>query len=96
MAEEHGEGRQLCRFRAGPKAPNGVIAIFLAIMTAAGLAALDHAAIAAGFLALAGCAVGLLIYRDCAHAMSQWRDAIDGYLHRDDRLCILPASSKYG
>jgi O-antigen biosynthesis protein len=92
MVEEHGQGRQLCRFRARPKAPNVVIAIFLAIMTAAGLAALDHAAIAAGFLALAGCAVGLLIYRDCAHAMSQWRDAIDGYLHRDDRLCILPAA----
>jgi len=92
MVEEHGKGKQLCRFRTWPKTPNSVIAIFVAIMIAAGLAAINHAAIPAGFLALAGCALGLLIYRDCAHAMSQWRDAIDGYLRRDDRVCILSGS----
>jgi GT2 family glycosyltransferase len=92
MAEEHGEGKQLCRFRASPKAPNAVIAIFLAIMTAAGLAVPDHAVIAAGLLALTGCVVGLLIYRDCAHAMSQWRDALDSYLRGDDTVGVLSGS----
>jgi hypothetical protein len=65
-------------------------------MSAAGFVAVNHAPIAASFLALAGGAVGLLIYRDCAHAMSQWRDAIDGYLRRNDGLCILPRSSYFG
>jgi hypothetical protein len=89
MVEEHGEERQLCRFRARPKAPNVVFAIFLAIMTAAGLAALDHAAIAAGLLAPTGGMVGLLIFRDCAHAMSQWRHAVDSYLRADGSLSIV-------
>jgi hypothetical protein len=93
MVEEHGKGKQLCRFRTWPKPPNSVIAIFVAIMIAAGLAAANQAATPAGFLALAGCAIGLLIYRDCAHAMSQWRDAVDGYLRRDNSLCILRRSS---
>jgi GT2 family glycosyltransferase len=93
MVEEHGKGKQLCRFRTWPKPPNSVIAIFVAIMIAAGLAAANHAATPAGFLALAGCTIGLLIYRDCAHAMSQWRDAVDGYLRRDNSLCILRRSS---
>jgi hypothetical protein len=90
MAEEHGEGRQLCRFRARPMAPNAVLGIFLLIMVAAGVAVLDRATIASSSLALTGCVVALLIYRDCAHAMSQWRDALDEYVNCDDSLCLLP------
>jgi hypothetical protein len=92
MAEEHGDGKQLCRFRAWPKVPNAVLAIFLAILTAAGLAGLDHAVIAAVLLTLTGCVLGLLIYRDCGHAMSQWRGALVNYQRCDDTLCILPGS----
>jgi GT2 family glycosyltransferase len=90
MVEEHGEARQLCRFQARPMAPNAVLGIFLLIMVAAGVAVLDHATIASSSLALTGCVVALLIHRDCAHAMSQWRDALDEYVNRDDSLCLLP------
>jgi hypothetical protein len=90
MVEEHGDGKQLCRFRSRPNSPNVVIAIFLGLMTAAGLAVVGHAAVAGGLLALTGSMVGLLIYKDCALAMRQWRDAIECYLRRDDTLCMLP------
>jgi GT2 family glycosyltransferase len=90
MVEEHGKGKQLCRFRTWPKTPNSVIAIFVALMIAAGLAVVSHAAVAAGLLALVGCVVGLLIYKDCVFAMKQWRDAVKCYVSRDDSLHMFP------
>jgi GT2 family glycosyltransferase len=89
MVEEHGQGKQLCRFRAWPKASKPVLGIFFSIMTAAALAAVNHAVVAAVLLALMGAIIGLLVYRDCAHAMSQWRDAVKTYLFDDHSLCIL-------
>jgi hypothetical protein len=88
MVEEHGNGKQLCRFRAWPKSPKAVIAILLAIISAAGLATVSHAVIAGGLLALTGFIVGLLIYKDCALAMSQWQDALDCYLRRNPSLSV--------
>jgi O-antigen biosynthesis protein len=90
MVEEHGDGKQLCRFRSWPKAPDAVLVIFFVIMLAAGLGALNHAAIAASFLTFTGGAIALLVYKDCAHAMGQWRDAIDSYLGRNPGLSIVP------
>jgi GT2 family glycosyltransferase len=90
MVEEHGEGKQLCRFRSWPKAPNVILVIFFMIVLAAGLAALNHAAIAAGFLMFTGGAVATLVYKDCAHAMGQWHDGIENYLHRNPGLSVVP------
>lgn len=92
MVEEHGGGKQLLRFRAWPKVPYAVIATFLVLIAAAGLAVLDHATVAGCCLALVGCFVGLPIYADCAIAMSQWRAAVDSYLRSDETLCIVPRS----
>jgi hypothetical protein len=36
-----------------------------------------------------GGALGFLIYADCALAMSQWRNAIDAYVHQDSNLCVV-------
>jgi GT2 family glycosyltransferase len=88
MVEEHGNGKQLCRFRAWPKSPKAVIAILLAIISAAGLATVSHATVASGLLALTGFIIVLLIYKDCALAMSQWQDALNCYLRRDPNLSV--------
>jgi O-antigen biosynthesis protein len=91
MVEEHGDAKQLFRFRAWPKAPVIVIAAFFAIIAAAGLALLDGAPVAAMLLALAGGTVGLFVYSDCAFAMSRFCDAVNKYLHRETSLCIIPS-----
>jgi GT2 family glycosyltransferase len=92
MVEEHGRGKQLCRFRSWPKFPNVAIAVFLALIIAAGLGTVSHAAVAVGLLALTAGVVGLLIYVDCVFAMRQWRDAVECYVRRDDSLCMLPSA----
>jgi GT2 family glycosyltransferase len=80
---------QLCRFRAWPKAPAMALAILLALIATAGFAALDGAAVASTMLALTAGVLGFLIYADCALATSQWREAVDTYLHRDDSLSVV-------
>lgn len=89
MVEEHGNGRQLCRFRTWPKPPTAALAVLLALVIFAGLAGLDHAWVAGASLGLTAGALGLLIYADCAIAMSYWRDAVDIYLRRNSSLCIV-------
>jgi O-antigen biosynthesis protein len=90
MVEEHGNGRQLFRFRSWPKAPAPAVAILLALATLAVLAALDHAWVAGAFLGAAAGALGFLIYGDCAIAVSQWREAVAEYVRGDPDLSILP------
>src|SRR5262249_28393010 len=80
---------QLIRFRAWPKAPLTALTIFIVLVASAGFATLDGAGIAAGLLVLSVIVLGFLIYADCAFAMSQWRDAIDTYVHRDDSLSVV-------
>jgi hypothetical protein len=80
---------QLCRFRARPKAPAVGLVILLALIATAGFAALDGAAVASTMLALTAGVLGFLIYADCALAMSQWREAVDTYLHRDESLSVV-------
>jgi hypothetical protein len=80
---------QMCRFRAWPKAPAEALVIILALIAMAGFAALDGAAVAGTMLALLAGVLGFLIYADCALAMSQWREAVDTYLHRDHSLSVV-------
>jgi GT2 family glycosyltransferase len=88
MVEEHGDGRQLCRFRAWPKPPAAALTVFFALVTLAGLAGLDHAWVASASLGLTAGALGLLISADCAIAMSYWREAMDKYLRRSGSLRV--------
>jgi len=96
MVEEHGDGKQLFRLRASPKISNVVIAIFLALLNVAGLAIVDHALVAGALLALMGSTIGLLSYKDCALAVSQWHDAVDSYVRRDQCLHIVPRRASVG
>jgi GT2 family glycosyltransferase len=89
MVEEHGNGRQLLRFRAWPKAPPAALTISFALIAGAGVAALDGAVVAGALLALSAGIAGFLIYADCAIAMSQWLEAVNTYLHRDDSLSVV-------
>ena len=89
MVEEHGDGKQLCRFKAGPKAPYAAIAIILVLITAAVFAIMDGAMVAGSSLAGTAGVVGFLIYVDCALAMSQWRDAVDSYLCGESSLSVV-------
>jgi GT2 family glycosyltransferase len=89
MFEEHGNGRQLFRFRAWPKPPAAALAVLFSLVILAGLAGLDHAWVASASLGLTAGALGLLIYADCAIAMSYWRDAVDQYLRRNGSLRVV-------
>ena len=89
MVEEHGNGRQLFRFRAWPKPPAAALAVLFALVTLAGLAGLDHAWVAAASLGVTAGGLAVLIYADCAIAMSYWRDALNQYLRRNDRLSVM-------
>jgi hypothetical protein len=93
MVEEHGNGRQLFRFRVWPKLPAAALAIFFALVTLAGLAGLAHAWVASVSLGLTAGGLGLLIYADCAISMSYWRDAIDQYLRRNGSLHVVRRAS---
>jgi O-antigen biosynthesis protein len=84
MVEEHGNGRQLLRFRARPKAPGAVLTVLLTLVILAVLAGFDGSWVASALLGLTASALALLIYADCALAMSQWRDALKVYLRRND------------
>jgi hypothetical protein len=90
MVEEHGDGKQLLRLRALPKAPNLITAIFLTLLGVAGLAILNHAVVTGTLLTFMGSIIGLLSYKDCALAMSQWHDAVNSYVRRDDSLRTVP------
>jgi GT2 family glycosyltransferase len=83
MVEEHGDGRQLCRFQAWPKPPAAALMVLFALVILAGLAGLDHAWVASASLGLTAGALGLLIFADCAIAMGYVRDAMDKYLRRN-------------
>jgi hypothetical protein len=96
MVEEHEEGRQLCRFRTWPKPPTAALAAVIALAGLAGLAGLDHAWVACASLSVAAGALGLLIYADCAIAMSRWRDAVDRYLDRNRHLHVVAPKSAIG
>jgi GT2 family glycosyltransferase len=94
MAEEHGAGRQLCRFRVSPKAPALAIGTMLTLAGGAAGALLQGAPIAGSVLALCAGLLGLLTYVDCATAMAHWGDALDTYLRCTDGTTILgPANS---
>jgi len=82
MVEEHGDGRQLYRFRSWPTFPAAGLVVLLAFLTLAILAALDRAWVAGISLGLAAGVIALLIYTDCTLAMRDWWDAVDGHVRR--------------
>ncbi len=91
--EEHGEGRQLCRFRTWPKSPVASVTAVLTLLILGSLAALDHAFIAAAFLSLTAGGLALLIYADCAIAMQQWSHSLEMYLLQDGTAQMLTRSN---
>jgi hypothetical protein len=94
MIEEHERGQQLCRFRAWPKVPAGIVTMLPAFVMVTLLAVLDGAVVAGSMISLTAGILGLLICADCAFAMSHWRDAIDSYLRlKDDLWVVSPVAS---
>jgi len=93
MVEEHGNGRQLFRFRAWPTPPGAALVTLFALVTLAGLAGLNNAWVAGASIGLTACVFGLLVYADCAIAMSYWCDAIDQYVRRNDGLLVTDGAS---
>jgi cellulose synthase/poly-beta-1,6-N-acetylglucosamine synthase-like glycosyltransferase len=89
MVEEHGNGRQLVRFRTWPKAPAAALGVFLALFVLAALAGLDGAWVACILFGIAAAALISLIYADCAIAMNYWREAFDQYLHQSPGLHVI-------
>jgi GT2 family glycosyltransferase len=81
MVEEHGAGRQLCRFQAWPKPPAAALMVLFALTTLAGLAGLDHAWMASASLGVSACALGVLIFADCAIGMGCLHEAMKEYLN---------------
>jgi hypothetical protein len=91
MVEEHGNGRQLYRFRSWPKAPAAALAC-VALFTVLGLlAALAGATFATVCLALADAGIGYVICSDYALGFKRWRDALAEYVHRTPSTQFLSA-----
>jgi hypothetical protein len=92
--EEHGSGRQLCRFRTWPTAPATSVSALLVLHLLAGMAAFDQAFVAATLLFVAAGGVALLIYVDCAIAMEQWCKGLDTYLLRDGSSRVMQSKGR--
>jgi GT2 family glycosyltransferase len=90
MAEEHGRGRQLFRFRAWPRVPRLVSGLFVVLSALAGVAAADGAPVAALALALGAAVTAFMAYADCANAMRNWEKALDLYLAQRPALTLMP------
>jgi GT2 family glycosyltransferase len=83
MVEEHGSGRQLCRFRLWPKLPLAATALLLVLTSLTGLALLDHAWVAGTSLGLISAALGCCMSAECDIAMTAWHRALKEYVCRD-------------
>jgi GT2 family glycosyltransferase len=94
MVEEHGSGRQLCRFRAWPTPPPLSIAAFAGLALLSGLALLDEAWTSAALLGAMAGAFGALIYTDCAEAMARWLAAFQHYLAQDSAAGLLDKETR--
>jgi len=81
MAEEHGSGKQLLRFRAWARASPTALAFAAFCGLGALGAGLDHAWAAALSLALLGGGVAVTIYGDCAAAADQVLQGLAEYAH---------------
>ena len=80
MLEEHGGGKQLFRLRAWPKVPGLALWFLLVMSVIAALAGLDQAGFAAAFTGLMALRIVMLMWVDCAKAMTIWTKAIDEYV----------------
>jgi hypothetical protein len=75
--EEHGQGRQMVRFRAQPHYQTAVGVGMLILSAGALLAGLDGVLTAAGVLGGAGLLLGVAAIRECGAAMATAREALD-------------------
>jgi hypothetical protein len=75
--EEHGQGRQMIRFRAWPRY-NPAILVLLVVLAAGGtLAALDGALGVTLALVASAVVLGAVAFLECAAAMATTREALD-------------------
>lgn len=82
MEEDHGGGRQLCRFRSWPELPRLAAAAWLVLVILTAWASLDNAPLAAISLGIAAAGITLLVYVDCAIAKTHWQNAVAEYVRR--------------
>jgi GT2 family glycosyltransferase len=75
--EEHGQGRQMVRFRAWPRFQPAILVLVTALATGALLALLDHALGTTVVLGAAAAALAVSSLLECGAAMATARDALD-------------------
>jgi O-antigen biosynthesis protein len=75
--EEHGQGRQMVRFRAKPRYRPAIPSVIAVLVTAALLAAFDGVPGVTVVLGAAAAFVGLAAFFECGAAMATTRDALD-------------------
>jgi hypothetical protein len=76
--EEHGQGRQMVRFRARPSYRPAVLGTLAGLGACALLAVLDGAFVATGVLGTTAAALAVAAVRECGAAMATVRDGLDG------------------
>jgi GT2 family glycosyltransferase len=75
--EEHGQGRQMVRFRARPRYRPAIASVLVVLVTGALLAAFDGVPGVTVVLGAAAAFVGLAAFFECGAAMATTRDALD-------------------
>jgi GT2 family glycosyltransferase len=75
--EEHGQGRQMVRFRAVPRVPPTILLPLVMLTLGTLLSAFDHAAGVAAVLGSLAMMLGAAAFLECAAAMATARDALD-------------------
>ena len=75
--EEHGQGRQMVRFRAYPRVPPTIVVPLVALMLGAVLATLDHVPGVAAVLGAVAAMLGASTFLEAAAEMATARDALD-------------------
>ncbi len=91
LVEEHGQGRQLTRWRCAPTCSAIALWSTLALFVLASVAALDEAFVAAGVLGVLSLALGLRVVTEAASAMATTREALAAQAPQDGEAAAAPA-----
>jgi hypothetical protein len=75
--EEHGQGRQMVRFRAQPRYRPAIAGVLAVLVAGAVLAAFDGVPGVTVVLGAAAAFLGLAAFFECGAAMATTRDALD-------------------
>jgi hypothetical protein len=84
VVEEHGQGRQMLRFKIWPRCSASGLFTTILIGFLAATAAYDHAWTAAGLLGAISIATGVRILSECGLAMKNLMDVLSNFETRDD------------